>query len=190
MRTWDRKSIYHSTLVGYNREHDEGLPCKVVAGPMSSKDGSGKIVRIRVLGEPEDDQHGYWLKLENEDVVQSFEEADLADERWLILEAAGSREAATVRFKELPKDFEDMVEAGVVETVKPAAKTNGTATTSHKAAEQVSINYDDDEFLNSLLQAHNIVEKYEEITGKPLDDHVRTLATNLRNSKGGGWQRD
>lgn len=183
MRTWDRKSIYHSTLVGYHREHDEGLPCKIVAGPMSSKDGSGKIVRLRVLGEPEDDDHGYWLKLENEDVVQAFEEADLADERWLILEAAGSREAATVRFKELPNDFE----AIAVEDTKPAAKTNGA---SHKAAEQVSINYNDDEFLNSLLQAHNLVEKYQEITGVPLDDHVRTLATNLRNSKGGGWQKD
>ena len=174
MRTWDRKSIYHSTLVSYNREHEEGLPCKVVAGPMASKDGSGMIVRIRVMGEPEDDEHGYWLKLENEVVEQAFEEADLADKRWLILGAAGSRETATVQLKELPEDFEEHT---VVETP-----------TSYAAATKpVSISDDDNGFLDSLLAAHALVVRYEEATGTVLDENVRTLATNIRASKGGGW---
>jgi len=38
-------------------------------------------------------------------------------------------------------------------------------------------------FLNSLLQAHSIVQQYKEITGEELTENVRTLATNLRAGK-------
>lgn len=35
-------------------------------------------------------------------------------------------------------------------------------------------------FLDSLLQANEIIKQYEEIAGEELTENVRTLATNIR----------
>lgn len=89
-----QKSIYHSHLVGYTREHSDGLVCMIEAGPMKSKFGDGEVAKIRVHGEPEGDDNGYWLKIENDDVADAL--SAIEAKQWVSLRAEGSREAATI----------------------------------------------------------------------------------------------
>ena len=177
---WDTSGIYHSHLVYYQNTNPEGLVCQVIVAPMDSKygDKGERVARIRPYGYPESDgkDGGHWLKLED----GSSAEEDLSSaplKTWIILQAEGRGESATLRWTEHDAQLMSNEGNGVAATaVTVEEKTTTTAPNSAPASVT-------EPFLNSLLQAHSIVQQYKEITGEELTENVRTLATNLRAGK-------
>ena len=121
-----------------------------------------------------DENDGHWLTLEEGSSVET-DIAGAPKKTWLLLEAAGSGASATIKW-DVATDQPD-----TIELVKDAQPTNGVT-----AAATITIT-GSNEFLDSLLRAHDIVKEFKTITGEELTENVRTLATNLRASKDGGW---
>ena len=180
-KIWSTKGIYHSYLTNRQREEDGALVCQIMSEPRDSKYG-GRIIMVRPHGYDEDD--GHWLTLEEGSSVET-DIAGAPKKTWLLLEAAGSGASATIK-RDVATDQPDtieIVEDHTIELVKDAQPTNGAT----KATNTITGRPVSNEFLDSLLRAHDIVKEFKTITGEELTENVRTLATNLRASKDGGW---
>ena len=156
-------SIYHSTLVKYVEDNPEGLKCQYERGPHPSKFNKDDTV---VCLKHEDKT--YWLKCENEEVVDAF--TSEASGGWIMIQAAGWGEQAVISLT----------------ATKGSEPTNGAVPLEElldelpeETAAAVKSGHDG-YFLDSLLQANKIIKQYEEIAGEELTENVRTLATNIR----------
>ncbi len=178
-RTWDKKSIYHSHLVGYTREHSDGLVCMIEAGPMKSKFGDGEVAKIRVHGEPEGDDNGYWLKIENDDVADAL--SAIEAKQWVSLRAEGSREAATI-VVDTVDGLSVTVEHDSVSTDTDieVAFTPEELPLVKQATTEESFSSASADMIKCLLDARRVVEAYKEISGDDeLTEDVRCLAQSL-----------
>jgi hypothetical protein len=178
---WDTSGIYHSHLVYYQNENPEGLVCQVLVAAMDSKYGGEgeRVARIRPYGYPESDgkDGGHWLKLEDgSSVEEELSSAPL--KTWIILQAEGRGESATLKWQEHEANGE--ITGNGVATTPVTVEEKTITIVPDPVMEPASTT---EPFLNSLLQAHSIVQQYKEITGEDLSENVRTLATNLRGHK-------
>jgi len=201
-RTWDKKSIYHSHLVGYTREHDDGLVCMIEAGPMKSKFGDGEVAKIKVHGEPEGEESGYWLKIENDDVSEAI--SAIAPKQWVSLRAEGSREAATIVVDTVDgltvtieqdttpaeTEVEDFNEPVLTEHFVQVAKDMATEQQLHESAVREDVlaglvasglSAPAADMVRCLLDARQVVGAFKAISGdeEELREDVRCLAQSL-----------
>ena len=159
-------SIYHSTLVKYVEDNPEGLKCQYERGPHPSKFNKDDTVVCHKHADKK-----YWQHCENEEVVDAF--TSEASGGWIIIQAAGWGEQAVISLTQWSSKTE-------------AESTNGATPLEElldelpeETAAAVKSGHDR-YFLDSLLQANEIIKQYEEIAGEELTENVRTLATNIR----------
>jgi hypothetical protein len=180
---WETSGIYHSHLTQRQREHPDGLVCQIVSDAIDSKWKEGvRVQRLIPHGyDLEDEKAGHWLTLESEAVEAEL--ATVPQKEWVVILAEGTRDSATIRWTATESTPEETTVT--VSTKTPATKA--TPKKSNPVAKTVpteTSNGVDNDFVDSLLRAHNIAERYKEITGVELDENVRTLATNLRMGTG------
>jgi len=174
----------------------------IEAGPMKSKFGDGEVAKIKVHGEPEGEESGYWLKIENDDVSEAL--GAIAPKQWVSLRAEGSREAATIVVDTVDgltvtieqdatpaettvEDFND--EPVLAEHFAQVAKDMATEQQLHESAvqEEVLDHLAATEFsapaadmIKCLLDARRLVGVYKSISGEEeLSEDVRCLAQSL-----------
>mgnify|MGYP003627887403 CR=1 FL=1 len=187
---WETSGIYHSHLTQRQREHPDGLVCQIVSDAIDSKWKEGvRVQRLIPYGyDLEDEKAGHWLTLESEAV--EAEMASAPQKEWVVIVAEGTRDSATIRWTapDLEHGFiPDEEVATPVTATKAEPKPEPTPKKANPVAKTVpteTSNGVDNDFVDSLLRAHNIAQRYKEITGVELDENVRTLATNLRMGTG------
>tara|TARA_R110002074_G_scaffold235774_6_gene407634 strand:- start:3399 stop:3998 length:600 start_codon:yes stop_codon:yes gene_type:complete len=188
VKLFERKSLYHSNLVYYTGDNPDGLPCQLTTSVIASKDG-GKIVKIQPMGDPDD----YWVKLENEVVESAF--ASVPKDTWVTLQAYGSRDAATVAitgadgtvfaasgasedtagpaFSPPPPSFTPTPTPKLVTTTMASPVVAAPTFTPPQPRDAAA------DMVDALVRANSVMVKYQQATGKELDEHTRALGVSL-----------
>lgn len=183
-----KASLYHSDLVKHCGQYPDGLPCKLTTDIMPSKDKTGRIVRLLPYGYEVE----HWLLLENAAVEATI--AAVPKDTWVTIQATGMKDTAAVRVvdtsgteivgRELPSQgyppphpepapwAEPPSTTGVAPQQAPWPPPVGTPAVGAPIEAC-------DRMIDALIQAHTVVQKVEAATGRPLDEHTRTIGISL-----------